>query len=74
MSTMPAVNLETLLHCDFCGLDFDPACAGQSCQGCPLARGCSKVNCPRCGYPILPEAKLITWLKKISKKPGAKPS
>lgn len=74
MSTMPAVKPVTQLHCDFCGLDFDPTCAGQSCQGCPFARGCSKVNCPRCGYPILPEAKLITWLKKISKKSGAKAS
>ncbi len=53
-----------LIHCDFCGLDFNPACAEQSCQGCPLARGCKKISCPRCGYSILPEAALTGWLKR----------
>ncbi len=63
------MNVQAYIHCDFCGLDFDPTCAEQSCQGCPLARGCSKLNCPRCGYPILPEAKLIGWFRNLLQKP-----
>jgi hypothetical protein len=60
------MNENRTVHCDFCGLDFDPACSEQSCQGCPLARGCSKISCPRCGYAILPEAKLIGWIRSIT--------
>jgi hypothetical protein len=54
-----------IVHCDFCGLDFNPDCAEQSCQGCPLARGCKKITCPRCGYAILPEAALTGWLRSM---------
>lgn len=64
-----------MTHCDFCGLDFDPACNTEGgCQGCPLAGGCSKVVCPRCGYEMLPEAKLIGWLKKLKMKQQEKKS
>ncbi len=52
------------MRCDFCGFEFDPACAEQGCDGCPLAKGCSRIRCPRCGYEMLPEAKLIGWLRK----------
>ncbi|HEX9029637.1 MAG TPA: hypothetical protein VF823_10730 [Anaerolineales bacterium] len=54
-----------MIRCDFCGLEFDPACAGQSCQGCPLVRNCGKLACPRCGYEILPEPKLFGWLRSL---------
>jgi hypothetical protein len=56
------------VHCDFCGLDFDPACIPKGCDGCPLARGCSRYTCPRCGYEILPEAKLVGLIKRIFEK------
>lgn len=64
------MNLENLVHCDFCGLDFDPACAELSCTGCPLQRNCSKITCPNCGYPVLPEARLIGWIKKLRSNIG----
>ena len=54
-----------MVHCDFCGFDFDPSCNETGgCAGCPLASGCSKITCPRCGYEMLPEAKVIGWLRK----------
>jgi hypothetical protein len=56
-----------MLHCDFCGLDFEPECAEKTCTGCPLARGCQHIACPRCGYTILPEAKLVSWLRSLKK-------
>ncbi|MCL4560768.1 MAG: hypothetical protein M1281_09155 [Chloroflexi bacterium] len=54
-----------MVHCDFCGYDFDPGCAEQSCQGCPLVKTCGKVICPRCGYEMLPEAKLVVWVREL---------
>jgi hypothetical protein len=58
------------MHCDFCGLEFDPACTESGCDGCPLAKGCSRIRCPRCGYEMLPEAKLIGWLRKKFARTG----
>jgi hypothetical protein len=55
-----------MIRCDFCGLEFDPACNQTSCTGCPLANGCAHITCPRCGYVILPEAKLVGWLRGVS--------
>jgi hypothetical protein len=59
---------EQMVQCDFCGLEFDPACSEQSCQGCPLSRNCSKIICPRCGYQMLPEARLVGWVKALLEK------
>jgi hypothetical protein len=53
------------IRCDFCGLEFDPACTEEGCQGCPLARGCSRIVCPRCGYEMLPEARLVSLIRQI---------
>jgi uncharacterized Zn finger protein (UPF0148 family) len=61
-----------MVHCDFCGYDFDPGCAGQSCQGCPLVKNCGKILCPRCGYEILPEAKLVGWVRGLIQASRAK--
>jgi hypothetical protein len=57
-----------MIHCDFCGLEFDPACTVSSCQGCPLMKACSKITCPRCGYQMLPEAWLVQQTRAIRKK------
>ncbi len=54
-----------MIRCDFCGFEFDPACADQTCNACPLAGNCGKLACPRCGYPVLPEAALVKWTKKL---------
>jgi uncharacterized Zn finger protein (UPF0148 family) len=56
-------------HCDFCGFDFDPTCASnRGCSSCPLVKNCGKIVCPRCGYEMLPEAKLVGWMRKIFQK------
>jgi len=55
-----------MIRCDFCGLEFDPACGEQSCTGCPLAHNCIRIICPRCGYVMLPEAKLVGWLRRLN--------
>lgn len=55
-----------MICCDFCGLEFDPTCADQSCQGCPLAKACSRITCPRCGYQMLPEAKLVSLVSALN--------
>lgn len=54
-----------MIRCDFCGFEFDPSCNTESgCSGCPVAKSCTHVVCPRCGYQMLPEARLIGWLRK----------
>lgn len=56
------------LHCDLCGLDFDPECVETGCTGCPLQRSCQHVTCPRCGSAVLPEAALIGWLRRLGER------
>lgn len=56
------------IKCGFCGLEFDPAQAAAACRSCPLARGCGLVRCPRCGYEMPPEARLVTWLRKLGRR------
>ncbi len=62
-----------MIRCDFCGYEFDPACTEKSCRGCPISKSCGQIICPRCGYPTLPEAKLIGWLRAaFQRKPASK--
>ncbi len=56
------------MKCGFCGAEFDPQDAQTACSSCPLARGCPLVRCPRCGYEMPPEAKLIRWLRSIKSR------
>ncbi|HEX9012250.1 MAG TPA: hypothetical protein VF813_01995 [Anaerolineaceae bacterium] len=56
------------MRCDFCGFEFDTGCTSEGCSGCPLVKNCGKIVCPRCGYEMLPEAKLIGWMRKFLKK------
>jgi hypothetical protein len=58
-----------LTTCGFCGFEFDPDQAETACPACPLARGCRLVCCPRCGYQMPPEAKLVGWLRNFGKDP-----
>jgi hypothetical protein len=51
------------MKCGFCGYEFEPADAQSACEGCPLVPGCHLLRCPRCGYEMPPEAKLITLLR-----------
>lgn len=67
INPQPLLNPERgrLIRCDFCGLEFDPNCQLTTCSSCPMARNCAHYTCPRCGYPILPEAKLTGWIRQI---------
>jgi hypothetical protein len=53
------------MRCGFCGHEFDPSDAQSGCAACPMARGCHLVRCPRCGYEMPPESKLVGWLRKV---------
>ncbi len=53
------------MKCGFCGYEFGPEEAGTACGSCPLVKGCHLVRCPRCGYEMPPEAKLITLLRNL---------
>ena len=53
------------MRCSFCGYEFDVSEAQASCESCPMAGGCHLVRCPRCGYEMPPEAKLVRWLREL---------
>lgn len=62
------------MRCGFCGTEFDAAQAASACAGCPVARdGCRLVRCPRCGYEMPPEAKLVGWLRGLRRRIKALP-
>jgi len=46
---MSAAVVDELVTCALCGHHFDPSDAG-ACTSCPIAKGCSLVCCPNCGY------------------------
>jgi hypothetical protein len=56
------------MRCGFCGLEFDIHQAEQACGACPLVKGCHLVRCPRCGYEMPPEGKLVGWLGRLKQK------
>ncbi len=56
------------MECGFCGYRFDSAAAVVGCRGCPLVKGCHLVRCPRCGYEMPPESKLLTRLRQLGKR------
>jgi rubredoxin len=53
------------VKCALCGYMFDEKRSDKICEGCLLAKGCSLVKCPNCGYETPPEDK---WLKEILKR------
>ena len=63
----PAIHPDTarpLEHCPLCGADFDAE--GQGCRpSCPMAKGCSVVCCPSCGYSVPQERGLAGGLRRI---------
>jgi hypothetical protein len=51
-------------RCALCGTSFDPS--GQGCRpSCPLAKGCSVVCCPSCGYSFPQETGLAGRLRSL---------
>jgi rubredoxin len=57
------------VKCSFCGYEFDPADGTSACGGCPLVKGCHLLRCPRCGYEMPPEAKLLRWWRMKRRGP-----
>jgi hypothetical protein len=50
--------------CPLCGNAF--AAGGQGCRpSCPLAKGCSVVCCPSCGYSFPQETGLAGRLRRL---------
>lgn len=37
----------------------------EACGGCPLARGCAAVCCPRCGYQFVERSATIDLLLRM---------
>ena len=56
------------MKCSFCDFEFDQSQAASACGSCPLMKGCHLVRCPRCGYEMPPEAKLVVWLRELSRR------
>ena len=56
------------MKCSFCGHEFQPDEAERACSGCPLVPGCHLLRCPRCGYEMPPEAKLVSLLRKLRER------
>ncbi len=51
-------------RCPLCGTDFDAE--GQGCRpSCPMAKGCSVVCCPSCGYSFPQEKGLAGGLRRL---------
>jgi len=52
------------VKCPLCGHEFEEA--REACSACPLhAKGCGMVCCPRCGYTIPGESKVLKLIKRI---------
>ncbi len=51
------------MKCTFCGFEFNENEAEDACRGCPIKK-CDMSKCPNCGYEILPEPKLIKFLRR----------
>lgn len=56
------------MKCPFCGLEFKEKEGVSACRGCPLAKSCLLLRCPRCGYEVPLEAKLVKSFKKWRKR------
>jgi rubredoxin len=57
-----------MMQCGFCGYEFNPEEAVESCRACPIASGCHLIRCPRCGYEMPQEARLIAGLRSLLNK------
>ena len=61
-----------MIDCPMCGYSFEEAEAEDSCRGCPLATGCHLLKCPRCGYEVLREPRLVQAIKTWRRKRGTR--
>ena len=48
-------------ECPLCSTDFD----GEECHSsCPMARGCTMIRCPRCGYEFVESGRFLDMLRR----------
>lgn len=52
-----------MIKCSFCQHEFNESESQANCAGCPMSKACNKSKCPNCGYEILKEPGLITFIK-----------
>ncbi|HUP61350.1 MAG TPA: hypothetical protein VNA69_13115 [Thermoanaerobaculia bacterium] len=50
------------MTCPLCALEFESASCPPSC---PIARGCTMVRCPRCGYEFVEDGSLAALFRRI---------
>ena len=48
-------------ECPLCATDFEESDCHSSC---PLARGCTMVRCPHCGYEFVESGKIADMLRR----------
>jgi hypothetical protein len=56
--------------CPLCGYEFIPGeeqCKS-ACQMQGKCGGCSQISCPKCGYKMAGESKIVNWVKNIFMK------
>jgi len=52
--------------CPSCGHEFEaPKKEGMVCSACPMKEGCTSPTCPRCGYVLPPESKIVNIIRRI---------
>ncbi len=59
------------MRCGFCGYLFEAADSAAACAGCPVVGDCHLIRCPRCGYEMPPEAKLVGWVRRMHERKRA---
>ena len=50
------------MKCSLCGFEFNEEASRSGCAGCFIAKGCSLVKCPNCGFEMAPEP---GWAKRF---------
>ncbi len=55
-------------RCPLCGTPLEGI---SGCSACPMAGGCGKLRCPRCGYalPDLSRSRLARWTARLLGQP-----
>ncbi len=64
--------MDDAMHkCEFCGFEFSTKEGESACASCPIS-SCDKLRCPNCGYELLPEPRLIRYIRERRKKKEVK--
>ncbi|HET8798712.1 MAG TPA: FeoA family protein [Thermoanaerobaculia bacterium] len=58
-------------ECPLCSTDF----TGEECHSsCPMARGCTMVRCPRCGYEFVESGRFADMLRRWIRRAPVRPA